>query len=149
MTRLSILAICIIVAFGTQARSDEPLPAPVAPPETVAPVTGSLQATDAAHARAGYPQRVAPWARLTYGPDYAGYLVGGGKVPTRIPRKIQAQPPYSDEGTWGMDYAPWWTKVDLLWTHGQLYQGGTGQYEPDHKNFPFDQRFGRRVPEAP
>ena len=31
-------------------------------------------------ARAGYPQRVAPWARLSSGKRHRGYYVGGGAV---------------------------------------------------------------------
>jgi len=149
---------CMLVCWTTLA-SAEPLPVPMAPSvETVQPaVPGkeeipvrapSAAASEAAHCRAGYPLMVAPWARLTYGPKYSGYLVGGGKIPTKYPKRIHAEAPYTDEGTWAIDYTPWWSRVQLLWSHGQLYQGGVGQYEPDHKNNPFDQRFGRKVESA-
>jgi hypothetical protein len=36
-----------------------------------------------------------------------------------------------------MDYAPSYSLVELFWTHGRRYQGGSGQYEPDRRNWPF------------
>jgi hypothetical protein len=88
------------------------------------------------HERAGYPLTIAPWARYTYGPKYRGYYVGGGTPPSRrlFP---PAEPRFLSEGTWGMDYAPPWSRVELLWTHGRRYQGGQGQYEPNERNWPF------------
>jgi hypothetical protein len=44
---------------------------------------------------------------------------------------------FSGEGTWGMDYAPDWSHVELLWTHGRRKQSGPGQYEPNRHNRPF------------
>ena len=88
------------------------------------------------HIRSGYLQRVAPWAQPSAGRNYAGYYVGGG-VP------IRGEGRYRDEGTWGWDYAPWYSAVRLLWSHGRRYQDGGGQYEPDRKNNPLRGFFRR------
>lgn len=81
--------------------------------------------------RAGNPHCVAPWARCTYGSDYCGYYVGGG-----APFHGESRCP--DEGTFGMDYKPWFSRVRLDWWHGR-YQGGQGQYEPNALVRPFRQ----------
>lgn len=94
------------------------------------------------HARAGNATHVAPWAKLAYGPKYMSYVVGGSQAPFAFTPRVRQDPRQLSEGTWGTDYAPWYTKVRLNWTHGQLFQGGKGQYEPDHKHFPFGLRFG-------
>ena len=91
--------------------------------------------------RAGYPHCVAPWAKFSYGPKYKSYYVGGSQAPCRPTPAVCKHPRCIHEGTWGTDYAPWYSKVQLLWTHGQLYQDGGGQYEPDHRNYPFKIRF--------
>ena len=78
--------------------------------------------------RAGNPHCVAPWACQTYGPRYCGYYVGGGAP-------VHGEGRCPDEGTWGLDYAPWYSRVRLNWWHGR-YQGGEGQYEPDAPNHP-------------
>jgi hypothetical protein len=88
------------------------------------------------HERAGGPLSIAPWARLTYGPKYRGYYVGGGTPPTWLTID-PVDWRFPGEGTWGMDFAPPWKRVELLWTHGRRYQGGQGQYEPDRRNWPF------------
>ena len=77
-------------------------------------------------ARAGYANRVAPWAHPTYDSTYRGYYVGGGALAHGEPRR-------RGEGTWGVDYDPWFTRVRLRWHHGRRLQGGEGQYEPDGK----------------
>ena len=88
-------------------------------------------------ARSGHANCLAPWLRNTDGRRYQGYYVGGGTRPGRtLPT---GTPRYTDEGTWGFDYAPQYSRVNLLWSHGARYQGGTGQYEPDHRNRPFGQ----------
>ncbi|MDA0283847.1 MAG: hypothetical protein O3B13_25830 [Planctomycetota bacterium] len=84
--------------------------------------------------RAGNPQCYAPWATCPDDRHYAGYYVGGGAVSggdARICRR---------EGTWGWDYAPWWSKVKLGWHHGRRHQAGEGQYQPDKErvNSPLD-----------
>ena len=76
-------------------------------------------------ARAGYPQRVAPWARLSSGKRHRGYYVGGGAVSGGDSRDVRR------EGTWGWDYAPRWTRVRLRWLHGRRLQGGGGEYRSD------------------
>ena len=75
--------------------------------------------------RAGNPQCIAPWASCEDDRHYAGYYIGGGATfggDARVCRR---------EGTWGWDYAPWWSKVKLGWFHGRKYQAGEGQYQPD------------------
>ena len=87
--------------------------------------------------RAGFPLTISRWAEFTYGSKYQGYYVGGGTPPTRFERLLPVEPRYPHEGTWGMDYAPSYSLVELFWTHGRRYQGGAGQYEPDRRNRPF------------
>ena len=75
--------------------------------------------------RAGNPQCIAPWASCENDRHYDGYYIGGGATfggDARVCRH---------EGTWGWDYAPWWSKVKLGWFHGRRYQAGEGQYQPD------------------
>ena len=94
------------------------------------------------HCRAGNPRSFSKYASLTYDSRYKGYFVGGG-VPTGR-RYHRGEPRALDEGTWGVDYAPRYSRVASNWSHGKLYQGGVGQYEPDHKNRPLSgQTFGR------
>ncbi len=120
--------------------ADDVLVQPIGDPSVVDAHRGSqLQCR---HARAGWPQCVAPWARTTYGPKYGGYYVGGGLSPLKLLSCGDRRCP--DEGTWGVDYAPWYTRVALLWSHGRLYQGGTGQYEPEHRNWPLGLQRGPR-----
>ncbi|REJ92417.1 MAG: hypothetical protein DWQ35_12220 [Planctomycetota bacterium] len=94
------------------------------------------------HQRAGNPQSIAPWARCAYGPKYSGYYVGGGRKPLSVRHPGEGR--YLDEGTWGTDYMPWYSRVRLQWTHGRLYQGGRGQYEQNHHVRPFGDFVGRR-----
>ncbi len=77
-------------------------------------------------ARAGWPHCLSTHARPTYTPDYICYYVGGGSACGGCPRRVE-------EGTWGRDYLGCWLPrhVMLRWTHGHLYQGGTGAYDPD------------------
>jgi len=94
------------------------------------------------HARAGNPLEVARWAKFAYGHKYRSYYVGGSQTPLNYTLRVAQHPRMIDQGTWGTDYAPPWSRVQLNWTHGQVYQDGGGQYEPDHKNLPFFLRFG-------
>jgi len=57
---------------------------------------------------------------------YGGYWVGGG-----LP--IKGNWPSAEEGTFGWDYfGMMFTKrIDLNWSHGQRYQGGSGRYKTD------------------
>lgn len=158
MKRLSTTLGCLLsLALCCASMADEPddsrlapvirLPiaseaAPHLPPviaaEEYSPPVG--RATVSEHARAGWPLQVAPWARLTYDANYRGYFVGGGAAPG-IHR--HSRPLRRDEGTFGVDYSPWFMRVGLLHSNGHLFQGGRGQYEPDHKNWPFGLTFTR------
>jgi hypothetical protein len=86
--------------------------------------------------RAGCPDLVARCASSTYGRCYCGLYVGGGAATIRR-LSFHAEPPYRDEGTFGMDYSPPWSCVNLMWYHGRKYQGGEGQYQPTRCNNPF------------
>ncbi len=99
------------------------------------------------HAQSGYGLWVAPWAVPTGGPDYKSYYVGGSKLPWRWARKARPEPRFPWEGTWGTDYVPALTRVELWWTHGRLDQDGGGQYEPDHRNRPFGLKYGKEAAE--
>jgi len=59
-------------------------------------------------------------------PHYDGYWVGGG-----LP--VHGDAPTIEEGTFGWDYfgALFKRHVQLNWSHGRLYQGGTGAYKTD------------------
>lgn len=88
--------------------------------------------------RAGKPYRVAPWAHCTYDQNYSAYYVGGGAALSHDePTHFRGERRYPDEGTFGVDYDPWYSRVRLQWFHGRRSQGGEGQYEPDRHNFPF------------
>ncbi len=93
--------------------------------------------------QSGFPYSLSKRASFTYNDRYQGYYVGGG-VPTGWRKgKSRGEPRYDNEGTWGVDYAPFYSRVVSNWSHGRLFQGGTGQYEPDHKNRPFGLTFGK------
>lgn len=79
--------------------------------------------------RAGNPQCVSRWAQPSREMFQGSYYVGGS-------RAVGGQGRYASEGTWGSDYAPWYTRVSLNWTHGRRYGDGGGQYEPDRRNQP-------------
>lgn len=119
------------------------------PYDPIAPEVGRKVATQESsyeralsHLRAGSPKIISERASLTYDDRYTNYYVGGG-VPTGR-RNNFGEDRAINEGTLGTDYAPWYSRVALKWSHGRLYQGGIGQYEPDHKNRPFaGQTLGR------
>ena len=92
---------------------------------------------------AGCPRFVSPWARQTYGSNYCGYYVGGGAVLPGGRSWFTGEPRYPHEGTFGMDYDPWWSRVRMQWYHGTRSQGEEGQYEPDRRNFPIGHFFRR------
>lgn len=94
-------------------------------------------------ARAGCPLLVSKHAATSYHDKYQGYYVGGGVPAGRFPFGSRDEPRCANEGTWGMDYAPIYSRVVSTWSHGRLFQGGIGQYEPDHKNRPFGMTFGK------
>jgi hypothetical protein len=82
--------------------------------------------------RSGYDGQTHCLARVSEDRYDAAYYVGGS-VPVR------GEGRYLDEGTFGWDYVPPWSRVNLLWTHGRRYQDGGGQYEPNAKNNPLRQ----------
>jgi hypothetical protein len=86
--------------------------------------------------RAGGPERTAPWAACTYGKVYSGVYVGGGALFRGKRSAISGERRNGLEGTFGIDYDPWWSRVGLSWYHGTRYQGGEGQYEPTRRNLP-------------
>ena len=90
------------------------------------PPPGPPRYIEHSHARAGNPQCISPHAVPTNGPGYVGYYVGGGSACTGCAR-------HREDGTWGWDYQgvhlP--RRVWLDWSHGRLYQGGTGAYKTD------------------
>lgn len=95
--------------------------------------------------RAGSPDKVHKYARCTYDKMYAGYEVGGGATfYGSPPTALKGECRYMHEGTFGMDYAPPWSRVRLQWFHGRRYQDGQGQYEPDRHNNPFSKFFSGR-----
>jgi hypothetical protein len=86
--------------------------------------------------RAGKPYCVSRLAHRSNERSDCGYYVGGG-----APCRGEARSPH--EGTWGWDYDPCFTRVQLKWYHGRCYQGGEGQYEPDRCNNPLKQFLGK------
>lgn len=76
--------------------------------------------------RAGNPNKIACWAIPFPNHRYIGYYVGGGVA-------CGGEPRLPDDGTWGVDYQgrilP--RKVIQNFSHGRLYQGGTGSYKTD------------------
>jgi hypothetical protein len=107
----------------------------------VALLTAAVGAEDAATSsqsnaqcrmeRAGCANEIAPWARWTYNEEYCGQWIGGGTAVGGEGRCLH-------EGTWGMNYAPRFTRIHLNWSHGRRRQDGGGQYEPDGKLNPFE-----------
>ena len=93
--------------------------------------------------RAGNPQCVAPWARSFPNSNYQGYYTGGGAALFGDrPTAFRGERRYPGEGTYGVDYAPGYSRVRLRWFHGRKQQGGEGQYEPDGHNNPLDDHLG-------
>jgi hypothetical protein len=81
----------------------------------------------ACHSRTGDSQSVAPYARPSDTGRYCGYFVGGGAA-------WRGEPRFPSEGTWGWDYCGFGIlakRIDLQWSHGRRYQGGTGAYKTD------------------
>ena len=93
--------------------------------------------------RTGFPDCVAPYARPGYGRRYVAYYVGGGAVLSRGRTCLSGEARCPHEGTFGMDYALCFTRVNLAWYHGKNYQGGSGQYEPNRLNNGFPNFFRR------
>ena len=93
--------------------------------------------------RAGNPLCISPLARCFPDANYKGYSVGGGAAWRSADATVcRGECRYINEGTFGVDYAPWYSRVQLRWFHGRKQQGGEGQYEPDGYNNPLDDHFG-------
>ncbi|GEM_PF-1874327 len=93
--------------------------------------------------RAGNPMCVAPWARPFPDSKYTGYYTGGGAALYGSPATaFRGEYRCINEGTFGVDYAPWYSRVRTQWFHGRKQQGGEGQYEPDGRNHPMDDHLG-------
>jgi len=103
----------------------------------------SLQPSQTPAARAGYPKRVAPWAATWPNRRTRGYYVGGGAALFGFPATpLYGEGRRSSEGTFGVDYTPWYSHYNQHWYHGQNQQGGEGQYEADHRINPLDDFLG-------
>ena len=100
--------------------------------------------------RAGYPKRIAPWATTWPNRKTRGYYVGGGAALFGFPASpLYGEGRRSSEGTFGVDYMPWYSNYSQHWYHGQNQQGGEGQYEADHRVHPLEDFWGfgpRRPP---
>lgn len=88
--------------------------------------------------RAGNPHCTSRWAKPNYDRCDHGYYVSGGAA-TR--GRFGGEYRYCNEGTWGWDYCPPWSRVRLFWWHGRKQQGSGGQFEPNHNNKPFSEEF--------
>jgi hypothetical protein len=79
--------------------------------------------------RAGYPQRIAWWAKPSDNGHYSGGYVGGGAaIGGDKMRSV-------DEGTFGWDYSgvvPL-RRIWLNFTHGRRHQGGRGAYQSESR----------------
>ena len=118
MLRQQVTYIAILCGLLTTTASGQDLGTPPQP-----------QALSGDFHRAGNPQCIARFAAPSREKHQGSYYVGGS-------RAIGGQGRYATEGTWGSDYAPWYSRVSLNWTHGRRYQDGGGQYEPDRRNQP-------------
>ena len=93
--------------------------------------------------RAGNPLCIAPWARCFPSSKYKGYYVGGGAaMHGHEATAFRGEGRYVHEGTFGVDYAPWYSRVQTRWFHDRKQQGGEGQYESDRHNNPLDDHWG-------
>ena len=59
-----------------------------------------------------------------------------------LPGALEIAADNSSEGTFGVDYMPWYSQYSQHWYHGQNQQGGEGQYEADHRVNPLDDFWG-------
>jgi hypothetical protein len=78
------------------------------------------------HARAGCAMLVRSRAIPSNTRHYGGYWLGGG-VP------VIGAVPVAEDGTYGWDYFGilFSKRIDLRYSHGHRYQGGTGAYKTD------------------
>lgn len=93
--------------------------------------------------RAGHPKRIAPWATTWPNRKTRGYYVGGGAALFGFPAsRLYGEGRRTNEGTFGVDYMPWYSNYSQHWYHGQNQQGGEGQYEADHRVHPLEDFWG-------
>jgi hypothetical protein len=97
----------------------------------------TVTADDAQLQRAGCPHLSSFLARCQDDRNYTGYYIGGGAAYSGR-GKFGGDRPTASDGTWGWDYAPWYSRVKMRWFHGRRYQGGEGQYNPDTKSDPLE-----------
>ena len=78
------------------------------------------------HARAGCSMLIRPRALPSDTRPYGGYWIGGGQA-------IRGYCPNAEDGTFGWDYCGllFTKRIDLNWSGGRKYQGGTGAYKSD------------------
>lgn len=82
------------------------------------------------HCRAGNPLCLSPLAGWSKTPKYWGYYAGGGNPGNVGTYRWSGEPRRAAcEGTWGLDYMPWYSRVRLNWWHGRKFQDGSGQYQ--------------------
>ena len=93
--------------------------------------------------RAGNPLCISPLARSFPESKYKGYFVGGGAACYGSPTTaFRGECRRLNEGTFGVDYVPWYSRVQTRWFHGRKQQDGEGSYEPDAYNNPLDDHLG-------
>ena len=93
--------------------------------------------------RAGNPRCISPLAKCFPDMKYKGFYVGGGAAWYHTKSTaFRGESRMPHEGTFGVDYAPWYSRVQQRWFHGRKQQGGEGQYESDAYNNPLDDHLG-------
>jgi hypothetical protein len=77
-------------------------------------------------ARAGCPMLLRPRTQPSDTRPYGGYWIGGGQA-------IRGHCPNAEDGTFGWDYFGllFTKRIDLHWSGGRRYQGGTGAYRTE------------------
>ena len=85
--------------------------------------------------RAGFPDKLMPWAIPADTCLETGYYVGGGGLENCCCAGSRGRS--RREGTWGWDYQGVLPRIVALgWSHPRRYLGGTGKYDPDGPRFP-------------
>ncbi len=122
--RLAIAALMLIGGIAVEARA-----------EVGYATIGGCPPKPCPHS--GGADQVSRLARESYGSNYSGHYIGGGSAFSLGSGRFQNEHRCFDEGTFGMDYNPCWSRVGLLWSHGRRHQSGHGQYDTDKKNCGF------------
>lgn len=94
------------------------LPQSTATPAAVKPAVCPRNCKHCNANRAGRPRAIAGWAKCFPGSDYAGYYVGGS-APLRAKQAtwLRGERRRFEEGTFGLDYTPFFSRVRLQWRH--------------------------------